>query len=302
MEARGIRMLPQGHQRRSQLLAWYQWWSHQMLGNSVILKLRNTLSNKRYRFHGFDVMNFQLVETQGHLLDRILRVRSPNLIWLSWRDCPYKYLPSWITIKNLRVLTVEGGVLETLWQGKWQVNLNFLIWSVWSLAIDHYLLILHSKSLILQAPLQLQELEIINASCLSSIPKSIGQLEHLERIVIDSSSLAKLPNSFGKLRNLHSLDLNRCKKLERLPDSFGSLTNLHSLDLGRCEKLERLPDSFGSLTSLHSLDLLGCEKLERLPDSFGSLTNLHSLDLSRCEKLERLPDSFSLTNLQLELE
>jgi hypothetical protein len=122
-EARGIMMLPEGHSTK-QMLSWYE-RSHQLLGNRV-MKLRNRLYNKRYSFHGISVMNLQLLETVGLLLDRILRVRLPNLIWLSWRDCPYKYLPSWITLENLRVLKVNGGELETLWQGKSQVNLNLL--------------------------------------------------------------------------------------------------------------------------------------------------------------------------------
>jgi hypothetical protein len=122
-EARGIMMLPEGHSTKK-MLSWYE-RSHQLLGNRV-MKLRNRLYNKRYSFHGISVMNLQLLETVGLLSDRILRVRLPNLIWLSWRDCPYKYLPSWITLENLRVLKVKGGELETLWQGKSQVNLNLL--------------------------------------------------------------------------------------------------------------------------------------------------------------------------------
>jgi hypothetical protein len=89
------------------------------------MRLHNRLYNTRYHFLGIGAMNLQLLETEGHLLERILRrVHSPNLIWLSWRDCPYTYLPSWIPMKNLRVLKVEGRVLKTLWQGKSQVNLN----------------------------------------------------------------------------------------------------------------------------------------------------------------------------------
>lgn len=112
-EARGFWLLAERH-------------STKRVGNHVILKLRNWLENICYCFLRRDVMNFHLVETEGHLLDRILRVHSPNLSWLSWRHCPYTCLPSWITVKNLRVLKVEGAVLKTLWQGISQVNLNFL--------------------------------------------------------------------------------------------------------------------------------------------------------------------------------
>eukprot|EP00253_Pinus_taeda_P006895 PITA_06895 len=289
-EARGIRLLPGGHSTKqvgtsSQMLSWYQ-------RNRQILRNRVMKPRSSYRFLGFEVMNLQLVETEGDLLDDILRLPSPNLIWLSWRDCPYTYLPSWISIKNLRVLKVDGRQLETLWHGKSQV------------------------------PLQLEELEISTNSRLLSIPESTRHLKHLERIVIlcfyiaklpeeighlnslralvlsAGGSLKSLPNSLTSLTNLHRLDLSWCHKLERLPDSFGSLTNLHDIALSCCCQLKRLPDSFGSLTNLTSITLWKCKKLERLQDSFGSLTNLHSLDLSQCHQLERLPDSFgSLTNL-----
>ena len=79
----------------------------------------------KYRSPGIGAMDFQLIGTEGHFLKRILRrVHSPNLRWLYWSDCPYSYLPSWIPMKNLRFLKVSGGALETLWQGKSQVNLG----------------------------------------------------------------------------------------------------------------------------------------------------------------------------------
>eukprot|EP00253_Pinus_taeda_P026341 PITA_26341 len=260
-EARGFWLLAEGH-------------STKQAGNHVILKLRNWLENICYCFLGRDVMNFHLVKTEGHLLDRILRVHSPNLSWLSWRHCPYTCLPSWITLQNLRVLKVESAVLKTLWQG------------------------------ISQAPLQLQELDLSSCTQLERLPDSFGSLSNLHSLDLSwCEKLERLPDSFGSLSNLHSLDLRQCGKLERLPDSFGSLSNLHTLALSDLVRLERLPDSFGSLSNLHSLDLRGldldrCRELERLPDSFGSLSNLHRLDLRRCRELERLPDSFgSLSNL-----
>eukprot|EP00253_Pinus_taeda_P004392 PITA_04392 len=229
-EARGIWLLGEGHNTKQ-------------VGNHVFLKLRNWLENKCYCFLRRDVMNFQLVETEGHLLDRILPVHSPNLSWLSWRDCPYTCLPSCITIKNLRVLKVEGAVLKTLWHG------------------------------ISQAPLQLQELDLSECTQLERLPDlSFGSLSNLRTLNLSlCTQLERLPDSFGSLSSLHSLDLRWCEKLESLPDSFGSLSSLHSLNLSWCEKLESLPDSFGSLSNLHSLDLSGCQKLERLPDSLERL-------------------------------
>ena len=36
----------------------------------------------------------QLVDTEYDFLERIWRrVKSPNLIWLRWSNCPYSFLP-----------------------------------------------------------------------------------------------------------------------------------------------------------------------------------------------------------------
>ena len=69
-------------------------------------------------FDGIEIRRLQLVDTEGILLERILsRARSPDLIWLCWKECPYSSLPDWnISMKKLTVLRVSGRTLETLWQ------------------------------------------------------------------------------------------------------------------------------------------------------------------------------------------
>jgi len=71
----------------------------------------------------------QILQIEGSLLERILRkVKLPNLLWLSWRKCPHSSLPSWVPVKNLRVLQVFHGEINTLWhrEGESQVNRNLL--------------------------------------------------------------------------------------------------------------------------------------------------------------------------------
>ena len=68
-------------------------------------------------FDGIEIRRLQLVDTEGILLERILsRVKSPDLIWVCWKECPYSSLPDWIPMKKLRVLRVSGRTLKTLWQ------------------------------------------------------------------------------------------------------------------------------------------------------------------------------------------
>lgn len=220
---------------------------------------------------GIRMSSLQFLDAEGDLMERILtNVSSPNLLWLRWTDsisfpCEHYTLPTWVPMENLRVLQIEGHRLKTLWEEE-------------------------SKP-----PLQLRELEI--KTPLSHIPKSIGQLKHLERIVIrykysEQVTITELPEEFCFLRSLKVLGLEGWSRMEELPEYFGNLTELQHLQLSECSVLKKLPESFGELTNLQHLELSNCRTLERLPDSFGELTNLQHLDLSECRTLERLPDSF----------
>ena len=74
-------------------------------------------------FEGIQMRKLQLVDTEGSLLEPILkRVKLPKLIWLRWKECPFSSLPPWVPLKNLRVLQVSGYRLETLWELESQVN------------------------------------------------------------------------------------------------------------------------------------------------------------------------------------
>jgi Leucine-rich repeat (LRR) protein len=221
-----------------------------------------------------DMSSLQLLSVEGSCVESILSFgQSPQLIWLCWYNCSYSYLPTWIPMKTLRVLKVKGDELETLWQ-------------------DEY-----------QAPMQLRELDIA-ATQLLKIPKSIGQLKHLEKIVLkpgnfSEMSLESLPEEFCDLQSLKHLELKHCSRLKFLPDSFWKLTNLEHIDLSKCLHLQMLPYSFGNLRNLQRIFLNECYKLEGLPDSFGHLISLQHIELFDCFNLKMLPDSFeNLTNLQ----
>jgi hypothetical protein len=75
-----------------------------------------------------NISKLQLLRGEGYFVQSVLSVAHlPQLIWLSWKNCPYTSLPSWIPLKNLRVLYIEGRNLETLWQHESQVIMLFLI-------------------------------------------------------------------------------------------------------------------------------------------------------------------------------
>jgi hypothetical protein len=72
-------------------------------------------SAKPYRFK-----NLQLLATEDQSIVR--RVKSSNLLWLRWYNCPHSCLPSWTPMKNLRVLDVMGNKLDRLWRHDSQVE------------------------------------------------------------------------------------------------------------------------------------------------------------------------------------
>jgi Leucine-rich repeat (LRR) protein len=225
-------------------------------------------------FGGITMRRMQLLDTESVLVKNILtKVEFPNLTWLRWKTCPHSSMPSWISMKNLRVLQVEGKKLKTLWKKE------------------------------SQAPSQLRELSI-NAP-LKKIPKSIEQLKHLERIEIchinhgdidgfdymefNFVALTKLPEEFCLLLSLKTLVLQKCSEMKSLPECFGNLTNLHHIDLGGCSALERLPDSFCRLIKLEYLQLEGCTNLTMSSETLGNISTLEYINLSGCDKFEVLP-------------
>ena len=61
-------------------------------------------------FDGIQMNRLQLVGTEGFLLECI--EKFPNLLWLYWKYCPYSSPPSWILMKNLRVIQLYDNTLE----------------------------------------------------------------------------------------------------------------------------------------------------------------------------------------------
>lgn len=208
-----------------------------------------------------DMSRLQLLEADGDCLESIFTglQYSPHPVWLCWHNSPHSILPSWLPIKNLRVLQLTGGQpLQTFWE---------------------------SES---QAPLQLREL-IVNVPILQ-LPKSMWQLKHLEKIELrGQGSMASLPDSFGNLTNLQYLDLSGSSRLQELPHSFGNLIRLEHICLAGCSKLQELPHSFGNFIRLKHLCLASCSELSIYRGTRGNITTLVSLDLSFCLKMKVLP-------------
>ena len=78
-------------------------------------------------FDNIQMRRLQLVDTEASLLERnIMTMKSLNLIWICLNKHPNSSLPSWILMKNLRLLQVSLRALEIFWQDESHVNRNSL--------------------------------------------------------------------------------------------------------------------------------------------------------------------------------
>ena len=81
-------------------------------------------------FDGIQMRRLQLVKIEASLLERsIMTMKSLNLIWICLNKHPNSSLPSWILMKNLRLLQVLGSAEEIFWKDESQVNRNSLFTS-----------------------------------------------------------------------------------------------------------------------------------------------------------------------------
>lgn len=227
----------------------------------------------------------QLLRAEGDCLGSIsILLRKSSLLWLRWDNYPDCSLSS-LPMKNLRVLQVAGDNLQTLCESE-----N-------------------------EAPVQLRELHIDAAKL--QLPKSIGRLKHLEKIVLRCTMetlpeelfhvrslkhlrlptrMMRLPDSLANMTELQYIDLSGCTNLQTLP-SFRNLTGIQHINLNGCEKLQMFPDSFGNLIRLKSLSLVGCRELKISSETLKGISSLEFLDLSHCDRLEKFPKQVARQHL-----
>eukprot|EP01018_Ginkgo_biloba_P026599 Gb_16703 [translate_table: standard] len=208
-----------------------------------------------------NISGLKLLSAEGDSIITKFSSLSKDLLWLRWCDCPYNSIPPHISMKNLRVLELISKFdFQTLW---------------------------HSYG---QAPTQLRELRFWgNHSCATlKIPKSIGELKQLEKIILNGGKMRTLPEEICFLKCSSYLDL------KELPQELGELSNLRDLRVGS-RLLRALPLSLGNLCCLKSLVLLNCSMLNSLPDSIGQLKCLEELKIYD-SGVEYLPEGVAYLN------
>ena len=171
------------------------------------------------------------------------------------------------------------------------------------------------------------ELELITNNLTGEIPRELGDLTNLDRLLLNNNNLTgEIPRELGSLTNLTELWLGgrgRGRGLTgEIPREFGSLTDLELLVLNGNNLTGEIPRELGSLMNLTDLylalnnltgeiprELGGLTKLERLsfgsnnltgeiPRELGSLTRLNFLSLGTNSLTGEIPRELDgLTNL-----
>lgn len=107
--------------------------------------------------------------------------------------------------------------------------------------------------------------------------EEIDKIGRLEIISFTDHAVATLPKTIGNLRNLKRLLFLR-NRLTFLPDEICTLKNLTEINTN-WNRLTALPNDIGELSKLRDLALSG-NRLTELPSSITKLVNLNYFDIS----------------------
>ncbi|XP_042490575.1 disease resistance protein RUN1-like [Macadamia integrifolia] len=188
-----------------------------------------------------------------------------NLVWVSWKEFPFKYIPNNFHLGNLVILDMQKSELQEVWKG--------------------------TKNLI-----KLKDLNLSNSPYLISTP-DFSELPNLEKLILNGcKSLVEVHESIGSLKKLVNLDLGNCNILKNLPSGISALASLETLDISHCSTLSKLPTGVSFCSKLETLSVSNCPRLKSLPLLPSSLRSLYA---SSCSMLKRLPTLSNLKHLMM---
>lgn len=131
------------------------------------------------------------------------------------------------------------------------------------------------------------------------IPKEIGRLKNLKRLILKKLPIKEIPKELGNLENIEDLTLEetcgdytissvafKLDGIHYIPKEIGNLKSLKQLLLDK-NNLVTIPKEIGFLDNLIILSLSG-NKLKNLPTEIYNLQNLQNLLLSN-NNFESLP-------------
>lgn len=203
---------------------------------------------------------------------------SGDLVWLRLGNLSDFLFPCSISLRNLRVLELEGpedsvqhffrnfGYDEGRLNGA-SSSVGRSIFRFWE----------NGKSIFRKWQ---------RRSIFQYLDSRVTGMETLTNLELKNiASLESLPIDFSGLPSLTHLDLSGCIKLTALPHTFSKLSKLQYLALQGCIQLSIPPDILRDMP-LRYLNLNGCSKLETL--NVEGLTSLKEIKAEACWKLQRI--------------
>ncbi|XP_057815155.2 disease resistance protein RPV1-like [Cryptomeria japonica] len=169
---------------------------------------------------------------------------SRELAWLSCTRITHRNHPSWLRLKNLRVLELYD-CPEIV--GLWKDGVE---------RCEHLTL----QSDILENMTKLQYLNLNQCTQLEELPRHITNQVSLSELYLEGTRLRGLPINIGQLSKLRVMEIcpdKGCFHVQSFPDSMGSLTLLEQLSL-RNLKVLSLPKSLKQLINLWTLKIVNC--------------------------------------------
>jgi hypothetical protein len=167
----------------------------------------------------------------------------------------------------------------------------------------------------------LEEIYIHDVSGITSLPKEIGNLDLVKKILIFGTGITSLPDEVADMESLTSIEMynaplssfpanmSKATKLTSValsnnnfssfPEGLTTIPNLEGLSVGGAEMAGKLPASIGNLKKLKSLSISNTKMTGSLPASIGNLSKLESLTIVTNMISGELPGSIGrLTNLR----
>ena len=128
--------------------------------------------------------------------------------------------------------------------------------------------------------IKLENLEVFDTGYhaqLGYLPKFIGTLKKLKKLILPRNRLTNLPDEISNLKNLRILKLD-FNQFESIPNSIFRLSHLRVLTFP-FNRISEIHTDIGLLSRLEKL-VLPYNKIKKLPASISRLKNLKLLDLT----------------------
>ncbi len=128
-----------------------------------------------------------------------------------------------------------------------------------------------------------------------SLPKALGDLQHLKFILFSGNMLyGEIPSELGRLTKLEALHLGKNQLSDNIPETLGNLENLVQLYLDRNQLTSHVPPELGGLSKLEKLYLDQNQLNGNIPAELGDLGSLEELRLNNNQLMGCFPEELAV--------